>query len=219
MKTKESKFKIAIINYNLSNLYSINNALSSLKYNTIITNSKKDILSSDLVVLPGVGAFNKAISNLKNMKIFDLIQSIYINKKPILSICLGMQMMFENSEEFGNSMGLSIIKGNVYSFKYFNKEMVIPHVGWNNVKINLQNKRLNKFLNLKKNFSKNKFYFVHSYFVKPKSNNDILTITNYNGYNFCSSILKNNLLACQFHPEKSGKNGLKLIDSFIRSIL
>ena len=84
MKTKKSKFKIAIINYNLSNLYSINNALSSLKYNTIITNSKKDILSSDLVVLPGVGAFNKAISNLKNMKIFDLIQSMYINKKPIL---------------------------------------------------------------------------------------------------------------------------------------
>ncbi|MDC0044727.1 imidazole glycerol phosphate synthase subunit HisH, partial [Pelagibacteraceae bacterium] len=186
-------------------------------YKTIITNSKKDIISSDLIVLPGVGAFNKAISNLKKMKIFDTIQSIYVNKKPMLSICLGLQMLFENSEEFGNSTGLSIIKGNVHSFKNFNNKIIIPHVGWNSVKINSENKRLMNFSNLKKNFSNNKFYFIHSYFVKPKYKNDILTSSNYNGYNFCSSILKNNLLACQFHPEKSGENGLKLIDSFVRS--
>ena len=214
----KKKIKIAIIDYNLSNLFSINNALTSLKYNTVITSSKKDIDSSDLIVLPGVGAFNKAIMNLKKLKIFDHIQSLYIRNKPILSICLGMQMLFDSSDEFINTKGLSIINGKVNSFKNLDKNIIVPHVGWNNLKINSKNKKINDIAGLKKILVKNEFYFIHSYFVKPKDINDTLTLTNYNGNIFCSSILQNNLLACQFHPEKSGKNGLKLINSFVRSI-
>ena len=214
----KSKFKIAIIDYNLSNLFSINNALSSLNFNTIITNSKKDILSSDLIVLPGVGAFNKAISNLKKTKTFDLLRSLHAHNKPIISICLGMQMLFESSEEFCKTSGLSIIKGDVHSFKKYKHSSIVPHIGWNDLLINDQNISIKKFSRLKKHIFNKKFYFIHSFFVKPKYKKDILTYTKYDDVVFCSSILKNNLLACQFHPEKSGNNGLKLIDSFIKSI-
>ncbi len=218
MTNKNSKFKIAIIDYNISNLFSIDNAFNSLNYKTKITNSKKEIISSDLIVLPGVGAFNKAISNLKKMKIFDLLKNQYLNKKPILSICLGMQILFDESEEFVKSNGLAVIKGKVCSFKKLSPKSIIPHVGWNSLNINKINNSINEFPKLVSEIENSKFYFVHSYYVDPKNINDTLTYTKYDGINFCSSILKKNLFACQFHPEKSGNKGLKLIDTFIKSI-
>ena len=215
----KNKIKIAIINYEISNLFSIHNALTQMKYDCVITKSIKEIKSSDIIILPGVGAYSKAIDNLKKLKIYDLIYSHIINQKPTIGICLGMQLLFESSEEFGNTDGFGVIEGKVISFVNNGKKKIIrPHMGWNDVILNKKNIKFSSLSNIRDNFDRKKFYFVHSLFAKPKNQKEILTFTKYYDYYFCSSILTKNIFACQFHPEKSGKNGLKLINFFIKSM-
>ncbi|AEF96488.1 imidazole glycerol phosphate synthase subunit HisH [Methanotorris igneus] len=197
---------IAIIDYNAGNLRSIKKAVELYEKNVVITNDKEEILSADKVILPGVGNFGDAMKNLENLK--DAIYAIVKEGVPFLGICLGMQLLLEESEECKDTKGLGIIKGNVIKFKNVDK---IPHMGWNNVK---KVRDIPLFENIKDN---EYFYFVHSYYVNPTEKDVIAGTCDY-GVEFPCVINKDNVYATQFHPEKSGKVGLKMIENFVELI-
>jgi len=200
---------IAIIDYKMSNLFSIKNALDTLGIKNKITSDEETILSANGAILPGVGSFPEAMKQLRDLKLINAIKRFIDTGKPFMGICLGLQLLFSSSDEFEKNEGLGIIDGSVQSFKSFIKEKPIPHVGWNKIQINKFNQSSKSIID-----NENYYYFVHSYFVKPKNENLILTETNYENFNFCSSIIDKNIFACQFHPEKSGKNGLSILKNF-----
>jgi imidazole glycerol-phosphate synthase subunit HisH len=196
---------IAVVDYGMGNLKSVTNALEKLRADAIITRDKKVIEDAKAIVLPGVGAFGKCIENLKEFGLLDFIKDQIMNDKLYLGICLGMQILFESSEEAPGVKGMGFIKGTVPRFK---GDMKIPHMGWNSVeRVNgadvLDGIRDGEF-----------FYFVHSYYCRPEED-VIATKTTYGG-DFASSIAKNRVFACQFHPEKSQRVGLKLLSNFLR---
>ena len=206
--------KIAVIDYKMSNMFSINNALISLGFRSKITSDPNAILRADGAVLPGVGSFPEAMRHLNDLQLNDVIKDFIISGKPFMGICLGLQLLFSESDEFESCKGLGIIDGTVIGFsKYINSEP-IPHIGWNTVySPNLVKSNINyaSKIGIAEN---NYYYFVHSFFVQPKQKNNILTVTRYGDYEFCSSILKGNVFACQFHPEKSGPRGLNIFRNF-----
>lgn len=196
---------ISIINYGAGNIKSLQKAFDFLKFNSIITEDKDKIKKSSGLILPGVGAFGYAIKYLKSLKLLTIIKDFIFSGKPFLGICLGMQMMFKDSEEDKNVQGLDILEGEVVRFKIKNKK--IPHMGWNTVEKIREN---NLILNIKNNSF---FYFVHSYYCKVYNKAIISGITDY-GIKFVSILNKGNIYCTQFHPEKSGKNGLLILKSF-----
>ena len=203
--------KIAVIDYQLSNMFSIKNALSILGFEVEVTSDYSTILSCDGAILPGVGSFPEAINNIKELNLDDAIKDFIASGKPFVGICLGFQLLFDKSDEIEDTFGLGILSGEVKSFSALNDRIRVPHVGWNNVK-KKQMLNINNNLNPLKKFNDEEyFYFVHSCYVKPMDNNDIYTSTEYGGIDFCSSILKENIFACQFHPEKSGKKGIRIL--------
>ena len=203
--------KIAVIDYQLSNMFSIKNALSILGFEVEVTSDYSTILSCDGAILPGVGSFPEAINNIKELNLDDAIKDFIASGKPFVGICLGFQLLFDKSDEIEDTFGLGILSGEVKSFSALNDRIRVPHVGWNNVK-KKQMLNINNNLNPLKKFNDEEyFYFIHSCYVKPMDNNDIYTSTQYGGIDFCSSILKENIFACQFHPEKSGKKGIRIL--------
>lgn len=197
---------IAIIDYGMGNLMSVEKALLALGFQSVITNNPKEIEKAAMLILPGVGSFGSAMNNLKKLNLIEPIKSFIRSGRPYLGICLGLQLLFEESTEDGKHKGFGILKGKVIKFKFSKEERLsITHMGWNTIEI----KKENTFLN-----NKPMFYFVHSYFVEPTDTNIILTTTNY-GIEFTSSILQDNIFATQFHPEKSGQSGLNILKSFI----
>ena len=204
-------YKIAVIDYQLSNMFSIKNALSILGFEVEITSDYSTILSCDGAILPGVGSFPEAIDNIKELNLDNAIKDFIASGKTFVGVCLGFQLLFDKSDEIEDTFGLGILPGEVKSFLALNDRIRVPHVGWNNVK-KKQMLNINNNLNPLKNFNDEEyFYFIHSCYVKPMDNNDIYTSTQYGGIDFCSSILKENIFACQFHPEKSGKKGIRLL--------
>jgi imidazole glycerol-phosphate synthase subunit HisH len=210
---------IAIIDYGMGNLRSVAKALESLGADVKITASPDVIKKASGVVLPGVGAMPDAMKALQKAKVISSIKKTIAEDKPFLGICLGLQLLFETSEEGGGCKGLGIFKGSVPRFDFSrlatrNSRLAtglkIPHMGWNTIKIKDQKAKI-----LDKVNDESYVYFVHSYFVKPKDKKIIATTTNY-GIEFCSSIAKGNLFACQFHPEKSQKLGLKILHNFVK---
>ena len=203
------KKKISIIDYKLSNLESMKNSLLYLNYDANITNDSSEILNSDGLILPGVGSFPDAIKYIKKNKLDKIIKEFIITKKPFLGVCLGFQMMFNYSKEFEYTEGLNILDGNTENFRDSLSIKKIPHIGWNSLQFNYQNKEaldtLEPLINQKN------YYFIHSFYVKPKKNNIILSYTNYMDLKFCSSIKYENIIGVQFHPEKSGLIGLKFL--------
>ena len=196
---------VSIIDSETCNLFSIKNALEQVGAKTKIVSNHIDINGANILVLPGVGSFKEAMKNLKKKKLIKPILNHINSNKKFLGVCLGFQLLFETSEEFGSSRGLGVLKGKI---KAFDKKKIksIPHVGWN-----LANFKNKDFFSKKKEL----FYFVHSFYVDPKEKNIISSITNLNGFNFCSSIIYKNIFGCQFHPEKSGKTGLKFLKKFL----
>ena len=160
-------------------------------------------------MLPGVGAFDSAVKNLKKLHLWDLIkEKVLVEKVPIMGICLGMQLLTKGSEE-GELDGFGFIDAYAKRFEFEKEDLKIPHMGWNVV--NLQ-KKSKLFEGME--HQENRFYFVHSFAVECKENKDILTTTHY-GYDFVSSFEKENIIGCQFHPEKSHKFGMKLFKNFV----
>ena len=197
---------IVIIDLDLGNLSSIQNMLKKIGFESMISNKLEDINKASKLILPGIGAFDTGMKNLKKYNLINILENqVIMNKKPILGICLGMQMMLERSEE-GSEPGLGWIKGEVVKFKK-DKTFRVPHMGWNTVKIK---EKLTLTKKMKSGF---KFYFVHSYFPKLKQNNYEVMKTFY-GCEFTSCFQKKNIFGVQFHPEKSHKYGIKLLSNF-----
>lgn len=195
---------IAIVDYGMGNLRSVTNAFRKLGGDATITRDEETIKNSRAIVLPGVGAFGKCIENLKKFDLFDVIKELIMNDKRYLGICLGMQVLFESSEEAPGTEGMGIIKGDVPRFKGNTK---VPHMGWNSIEIQRENPIFNGINNGEF------FYFVHSYYCRPAE--DVTATKTHYGVEFVSSVQKGNLFACQFHPEKSQRTGLRLLQNFI----
>jgi len=202
---------IAIVDYGIGNVRSIINAFRKNNVEPILTNDKDTILKADGVVLPGVGAFAHGMENLYKFSLVDTLKLYVDTNKPLLGICLGMQMLLEESEEFGKTKGLGFIKGKVIKMPIRNEKL--PHVSWNEIKPKSIKWNDTILDNIEYNSD---MYFVHSYVAMPQDDNDVLAITEYDRYNFCSVLKKDNIYGCQFHPEKSGEIGLKVIKNFIK---
>ena len=198
---------IVIVNYGLGNLGSIKNMLTKIGSKSIISSKPDAISRADKLILPGVGSFDRGMSNLEKLKLIPVINKKVIEEKtPILGICLGMQLMTKNSQE-GKLKGLGWINADTIRFNKDDEKFIIPHMGWNNIILNKNHSILN---NINRN---SRFYFVHSYHVVCQNDSDILTTTNY-GYDFVSAFQKNNIIGVQFHPEKSHRFGMQLLNNY-----
>jgi len=207
--------KIVIIDYGCGNILSIARAIEHIGYKPEITNDKNKIINSSNVILPGVGAFGSAIKNLDESNLRDtILEYAKIRQRPLLGICLGMQILLTVGNELGVFKGLNLIEGEVIKISNTKlKNFKVPHVGWNEVspsndKQSWSNKILNDSLIGKS------FYFVHSYMAVTKNPSSTIGSCDYLGKNIPSIISSGNILGCQFHPEKSGKNGLDFLRNF-----
>ena len=207
--------EIAVIDYRMSNMFSIKNALDSLGFRSQITSDPNRILAADGAVLPGVGSFPEAMGHLNELHMISVIKEFIASGKPFMGICLGLQLLFSKSEELHQCEGLGIIDGTVEGLSQYITSKPIPHVGWNTI-INQHSVKQKKIGHSSKiRLSDNEYYyFVHSYFVKPDNEEHVFTLTRYGDHEFCSSIVLDNIFACQFHPEKSGQRGLKILEYF-----
>ena len=195
---------IAVVDYGMGNLRSVQKGFQKVGAEAVITEDPKVIANASHIVLPGVGAFKDCMRNLEERNLVEPVIKGVKSGKPFLGICLGLQLLFEESEEFGNHHGLGLIKGKVLRFP--KSDLKVPHMGWNNIHITGNSRLLNK------SDEDSYFYFVHSYYVVPDE--DVTLTTTYYGQTFTSSIEKDNIFACQFHPEKSQDAGLKLLKRF-----
>ena len=198
---------ITLLDYGAGNVRSVINAIESLGERVQLVKRGEDILSAEKLVFPGVGAFGNMMEILNKREFVAPLKAYLQADRPFLGICLGLQALFESSEEAPNVPGLRFIPGTV---KRFSIDLSVPHIGWNGLNIHQASKL---FVGLEGN---EKFYFVHSYHVRPDTDDFVLTTTDY-GYRFVSAIQKGNVTATQFHPEKSGKSGLSLLKNFLRN--
>ena len=203
---------ITIVDYECGNIYSLLRILDKFGYKVELTNNPDKIKNADKVILPGVGSFKTGIDNLKKNNLDDAINFFLRRGNHILGICLGMQLLMEKSYEFGEHKGLGLIKGEVIKLEK-GQNYPIPHIGWSQIIFSNSKVESNFFL---KNISKaSYFYFIHSYQVKNANKEEALCYTNY-GKNYFSSIInENNIFGTQFHPEKSGRAGEKLLLNFL----
>ena len=197
---------IAIIDYKMGNLRSVEKAFHKIGANVVITNDHKVIENADKILLPGVGAFREGMENLKQLGLIELLNKAIIeNRKIFLGICLGMQLIGSKSYEIEETAGLKWINGDVVKFNA--ESLKVPHVGWNNIKFTKSNAL---FKNIP---DQTDFYFVHSYYFKSETQY-ATSLTDY-GVDFVSSVNKENIFGCQFHPEKSQKFGLEILKNFV----
>lgn len=207
---KNRELSIAIIDYKMCNLFSVEHACRHVGMNPIITSDPEVIFESDGVILPGVGAFGDAIKNLDELGLSSAVRKTVAEGKPFMGICLGLQLLFSESEEFGNHKGLGLIPGKVRKFPSLldGRALKVPQIGWNHI----QKAKPSRFLEHIND--KEYMYFVHSFYVQPQENSAILTTTNYEGFEYCSSIEKDNIIAFQFHPEKSAEIGIGIYSNW-----
>ena len=213
--------KAVIIDYGIGNLHSVLKACEQVGLNALISKDKEEIRNADAIILPGVGAFPKAMKNLEKYDLIQEIKDFAQTGKIIMGVCLGMQLLMTNSEEFGLTEGLGLIDGTCLRFSNkedHSKSIKVPQIMWNKI-----------FTSKGSGFEKNSplssikedefMYFVHSYYVKPSDEMNILSLTNYCGVEYASSVRKNNIFGFQFHPEKSGDFGLEIyknLNNFIK---
>lgn len=195
---------IAVIDYGAGNLHSVKNALDYLGAESVITSSSDEILRSDKVILPGVGSFGDAMRRLKEKNLVESVKCAADGSKPFLGICLGLQLLFESSEESPGVEGLGLFKGRVV--KIPEHGLKIPHMGWNNISLAKESRILPD--------NKPYVYFVHSYYIKAENTTDVSAYTEY-GERLDVAVERGNVFATQFHPEKSGKAGLDILKRFL----
>ncbi|MBO6304401.1 MAG: imidazole glycerol phosphate synthase subunit HisH [Selenomonadaceae bacterium] len=199
---------IAIIDYGVGNLFSVEKAIIASGGRAVVTSDAKEIKSADKLVLPGVGAFGDCMKNLVNTGLVDIIKEEISNKKPMLGICVGLQLLFEESEESPGVAGLSVLKGRVK--KIDSKGLKLPHIGWNSLNIADVKSDIDIFKDLGEN---SYVYFVHSFYAEASES--IISATTEYGEEITAAVAKENIVATQFHPEKSGDVGLKILKNFV----
>jgi glutamine amidotransferase len=209
--------KIVIVDYGHGNLFSINQACIHLGYNPILSSDPIDILNADSLILPGVGAFKVAMNELTVKNLIEPIREFVKKGNYLMGVCLGMQLLFETSEEFGLHTGLSFIQGEVKRIPSIlnEKKNRVPHIGWNSI---FMDQQCTVWQNtpLREISSSDQFYSIHSFFTAPTHTENILSYTNYNGLKYCSSVRKDNVFGFQFHPEKSAEKGLSIYNNFLK---
>ena len=210
--------KIIIINTGSSNILSLKRAVEEFNKNVIVSDDPQTILSANKIFFPGVGAFKKVMEYIEKKKLNETIERVKEKKIPLFGICLGLQLFFDESEEFGPAKGLSLIKGNVKNLpknSKKNEKLKVPNMGWFKLvlKKEFKSKTFYKFINSLN--EKDFYYFVHSYFVKPNDATSVVATYDFGGHQIPAIVSKDNLIGCQFHPEKSGKKGLELISNFL----
>lgn len=207
--------QVAIIDYGLGNLFSINNACERVGLETVITSDIEVITNADALILPGVGAFGDAMQSLLANNIAGTILEFVKTGKPFLGICLGMQLMFSESEEFGNHKGLGLIKGKIVKFPPQNAQrenIRVPQIQWNQIYAAEKNRWDHSPL---KNIAEGTYmHFVHSYYAIPEDNNTILTYSEYEGVKYASAVMQDNMVGIQYHPEKSADEGIKVYQNW-----
>ena len=202
---------IAIIDYGMGNLRSVQKGFEKIGAQALVTSNPKEVLEAEQIVLPGVGAFRDCIHNLEQGGFIEPILKVIQQGRPFLGICLGLQLLFTESEEFGIHKGLGVIPGKVVRFPdgmtENSQKLPVPHMGWNQLKIQAESPLLGGIED------GSNVYFVHSYYVKPDDPAVVAATCNY-GIEFCASVRKGNLVAAQFHPEKSQAIGLQMLKNF-----
>ena len=201
---------IAIVDYNMGNLASVQNAFAKLGKETVVESNPAKFKDYDKLILPGVGAFGDAMQHLSERNMIEPLKEFAASEKPMIGICLGMQLLFESSNEFGQNEGLGLIKGHVKAFdeSKFSEPLKVPHMGWNR----MFTKEHPLFVGLD---DEHYLYFVHTYHVTCTDEEDIIGSTEY-GYTFTSAVAHKNIMGIQPHPEKSHENGLKILENFIK---
>ena len=199
---------LVIVDYGMGNLRSVQKALETIGVSATVSNRPADIEGARALILPGVGAFDGAIQTIRNLSLEAPLKEAIAAGKPYLGICLGLQLLFESSEE-GSEAGLGILKGGVPRFKFAHgSPHKVPHMGWNRVKFQTPSPL---FKGIQDN---TRFYFVHSFYAAPSDGAVVSGSTHY-GSPFCSSVWNKNIVATQFHPEKSGPAGLQMLKNFV----
>jgi len=197
---------IAIIDYGMGNLHSVSKAVERLGYEALVTGNADEILRAEGAILPGVGAFGDAMEHLRESGLRDVVLQYAESGKPLLGICLGMQLLFASSEEHGEHEGLGLLPGAVVRFR---GDYKVPHMGWNRLAYKQSGSPLLQGI------EEGHVYFVHSYHAKPERESDLLAVTDY--YQPVTAIVgRNNVFGMQFHPEKSGDTGMRLLDNFLK---
>ena len=198
---------IAIIDYDAGNVKSVEKALQFLGQEVVLTREKEILLKADKVILPGVGAFGNAMEKLHQYGLVEVIHQIVEKKTPFLGICLGLQLMFESSEETPGAEGLGLLKGKIVRIPEKNG-LKVPHVGWNDLQFPKESR-------LFKGFAGGEYvYFVHSYYLEAEDEKDVAATTEY-GVHIHAAVEHDNIFACQFHPEKSASVGLQILKNFV----
>lgn len=205
---------VVILDYGIGNVRSIANALIEIGAEPVLSSDEKVIMGAEALILPGVGAFQKGMSNLIEANLVHVIQEYVATEKPFLGICLGMQMLLEDSDEFGLTKGLGLIPGKVQKLKLGEgSSEKLPHVSWNEI----NEPQIGRWSNslLESTEINTDVYFVHSFVAVPSNSENVLAVANYGNAEFCAAVNKHNVTGVQFHPEKSGKPGLKILKQFL----
>lgn len=214
-----SKKNIAIVDYGLGNLLSVSNAFKYLGTDSFVTDSPDKLKNADAAILPGVGAFADGMSGLEKRNLIGPVAEFIQSGRPLLGICLGAQLLMTTSFEFGRHQGLNCLEGEVVPFNNGKNEgassVKVPHIGWNSIMPKKQQWHETILAGLN---AGQEMYFVHSFFLVPKNDSQVLAETRYGSQTFCSVIRRGNLYGCQFHPEKSSTFGLKILDNFVRLV-
>jgi glutamine amidotransferase len=216
--------RIAIVDFGLGNLYSVKQACAHVGLSAAITASKAEVLAADAIILPGVGAYGDAMATLGKLGLVSAIREFVASGRPLVGICLGMQLLMSGSDEFGHQEGLGIIPGRVVRFQdpmLGDRKLKVPQIGWNGIYRPRPGHAgadpwMGTFLDAVPDGEP--MYFVHSYVVQPDDAGVVLSTTRYGNVEFCSSLRYGNVVACQFHPERSGPEGLKIYRNLARMI-
>ena len=205
--------KVIILDYGMGNLFNIQRVFNHIGVESEITFDADKILNAERLIIPGVGAFDQAMNNLRKQDLIEPIKEYSKSGKPLLGICLGMQLLFSESTEFGLHSGLDVIKGSVLKFESEkNQAIKIPQIGWNTI-----TKKTDREHQLFSDIDDGTYYyFIHSYYCEPSNDSEIMATTVYGEKTFCSATHKDNIWGCQFHPERSGEAGLKVFKNFIK---
>jgi glutamine amidotransferase len=213
---------VAIVDYDAGNLFSVEHACKSVGVAPIIISRPEDLRQADALILPGVGAFGAAMKNLRKLDLVQPLKEFVASGKPFMGICLGMQLLFTRSEEFGEHEGLNLIDGDVVRFPTVNQQgqtNKIPQIGWNQITSPSNSGKSWRDTPLEQIANGEFMYFIHSFCAKPRNSESVLAVTEYGGQTYCSVVMKENIFATQFHPEKSAAEGIKIYQYWANKII